>query len=214
MSFNTLLKIGLTGGIASGKSEVSRLFVAKGIDVIDADKIARDLFSPQSPLLSELKQKFGKEIFLDDDTLDRKALGKIVFNSAKDLNWLNQLTHPLVTREIKKQLSKVSSHYVVLDIPLLIDHSGSVPVHLAALVDRILVINVEPETQIQRICQRDNLKRTDAIAIIKNQSSTEQKMALADDIIDNDDSISALESGVTLLHNHYLNIARTRVEKL
>jgi dephospho-CoA kinase len=165
------LKIGLTGGIASGKSVISQQFANQHIDIIDADKIAKDLFVKDAPLLKTLKAKFGSKIFTGQDDLDRKALGNIVFNSEEDLAWLNQLTHPLITKEIKSQLSRVRSPYVILDIPLLINQFGEIPSHLKALIDRVLVIEVSLENQIKRLCLRDNISEEAAMTIIRNQST-------------------------------------------
>jgi len=203
------LRIGLTGGIASGKSHISRLFLNKKIDIIDADEIARSLFTISSPLLDNLQHKFGSSIFKNNGELDRKTLGKIVFNSAADLEWLNQLTHPEVTKEISHQLSKVKSAYVILDIPLLIDQSGQIPAHLKSVIDRVLVINVTAKNQIKRLRSRDKISSLEAQTIIDNQSTLAQKLIHADDIIDNNDTLNLLESQVDLLHNHYLKLSKS-----
>jgi dephospho-CoA kinase len=209
----TQLKIGLTGGIASGKSQVSRLFSKLKIDVIDADEIARSLFKTGSPLLASLKARFGENIFNDDTSLNRKALGKIVFNNPDDLKWLNQLTHPEVSKEINRQLLKVSSPYVILDIPLLVDKSGLIPEHLKQLVDRVLVIDTNLENQLIRLCARDNISIEEAQAVINTQSSLDQKLEFADDVICNNTELSALESQVELLHNQYIVLAKSLANK-
>ncbi len=201
------LRIGLTGGIASGKSLVSQLFADKKIDIIDADKIARELFIKNAPLLENLKQEFGSGIFTEQGELDRKALAKIVFNSEEKLAWLNQLTHPLVAKEIISQLSKVNSPYVILDFPLLFNKSGEIPAHLKALVDRVLVIEVSLENQIKRLCQRDNIQKEAALAIINNQSTLSQKLELADDVINNDGELNQLTPQVNKLDKFYLELA-------
>jgi len=198
-----LLRIGLTGGIASGKSQVAQLFSEHSIEIIDADKIARNLFKPGEPILKSLKQKFGSTIFNSDSSINRKALGKIVFNSRDDLIWLNQLTHPLVSKEITRQLDLVKSKYVILDIPLLIDKQGNIPIHLSNFIDRVLVIDVPLETQIRRLCQRDKISTEEALSIISNQSTLAQKLALADDIIDNHGHIDSLFTQVEQLHQQY-----------
>lgn len=207
----SILKIGLTGGIASGKSEVSKMFNSLSTPIIDTDKIARNLFKKNSPLLNDLKARFGQAIFKNNN-LDRKALGKIVFNSSEDLLWLNQLTHPLITKNIEKQLERLDSPYVIIDIPLLVNKQGEIPSHLKPFIDRVLVVSVPVDIQIQRVCSRDKVTKEDALAIINNQSSLEQKLALADDVIDNTKTLEELESQIALLHNKYLNIA-LNVEK-
>jgi len=203
----SLLKVGLTGGIASGKSQVSNLFSSLGIAIIDADEIARALFKDSSPLLSELREKFGPDIFLPNGSLDRKALGKIVFNSKESLYWLNQLTHPLVSEEIDSQLEEVTSSYVILDIPLLINKEGVIPNHLKQRVDRVLVIKTDLETQIKRLCQRDGISEKDALLILDNQSTLKQKLVLADDVIDNNGEIEQLTPQVEDLHQYYLKVS-------
>lgn len=200
------LRIGLTGGISSGKSLVSSLFADRAIPIIDADKIARDLFRPGSHLLNNLREKFGDSIFYDNHELNRKALGNIVFNSKTALKWLNQLTHPEVSKQIQRELDSLHSPYVILDIPLLIDVTGKIPIHLKEFIDRVLVINVNLETQLKRLCHRDQISLTDAQAIIKNQSTLEQKLALADDIIDNNGSVEQLEHQIKQLHQYYLSL--------
>jgi len=202
-----LLKIALTGGIASGKSVVARLFANKGIAVIDADKIARALFAEDSPYLADLKRKFGDAIFLPNGQLDRKALGKIVFNSANDLTWLNNFTHPKVRIEITNQLAQVTSPYVVIDIPLLVDQQGNIPSYLQNICDRVLVVDVDETEQLSRLRQRDALSRDQAQQIITSQASRSQRLSHADDTIDNNSSFEALESQVSLLHNRYLQLA-------
>ncbi|TQV71379.1 dephospho-CoA kinase [Aliikangiella marina] len=204
-----MLKIGLTGGIASGKSTVSGLFASRQITIIDADKIARDLFKADSPLLKDLRERFGDSIFIATGELDRKALGSIVFSSPEALKWLNDFTHPKVAAEIKKQLSQARSPYVILDIPLLIKEDGTIPLHLKQVIDRVLVVDVSEATQISRIISRDKVDRAHALRIINSQSTREQKLKLADDVIDNNLDLSHLESQVKLLHNHYLGLAKS-----
>lgn len=201
-----ILKIGLTGGIASGKSEVSKMFNSLSVPIVDTDKIAKNLFKKNSPLLSDLKARFGKAIFKNNN-LDRKALGKIVFNSSEDLLWLNKLTHPLITKKIEKELKKLDSPYVIIDIPLLINKQGEIPSHLKPFIDLVLVVSVPIDIQVQRVCSRDKITKEHALAIINNQSSLEQKLDLADDVIDNTKTSEELESQVTLLHNKFLKIA-------
>lgn len=200
-----MLKVGLTGGIASGKSLVSHYFAKLGVDVIDADKIAKELFRTNSPHLKSLKDQFGDSIFFTNKELNRKMLGKIVFSNKNQLKWLNDFTHPLINAEMKKQLSQSQSPYVILDIPLLINQQGEIPGHLALLIDRVIVINVDVETQIKRILERDKISKQEALNIINSQSSIQLKLALADDVINNTGSISELRERVIQLHQQYLN---------
>jgi len=198
-----MLKIGLTGGIASGKSQVCRFFTELNAHIIDSDKVARELFEPESPHLETLRAHFGDGIFLANGELDRKALGKIVFSNKQQLDWLNSFTHPLINKEMKRQLANCRSTYVILDIPLLINKQGTIPEHLKSLVDRILVVNTSLEKQIVRIMERDGITKKEALNIIGTQSTTQQKLLLADDIIDNNGSLDHLKRQVNKLHNQY-----------
>ncbi len=199
-----MLKIGLTGGIASGKSQVCRYFIELDAHIIDSDKVARELFKPKSSHLETLRAHFGHSIFLSSGELDRKALGKIVFTDQRQLDWLNHFTHPLISTEMKRQLANSHSSYVVLDIPLLIDKQGKIPDHLNSLIDRVLVINTKLEIQIDRIIKRDKISKKEALNIIDAQSSLQQKLKLADDIIDNNGSLQSLKQQVNQFHEQYL----------
>ena len=201
------LKIALTGGIASGKSSVSRLFNQKAIALIDTDQIARDLFKTNAPLLTPLRSRFGDDIFDSEGELNRKSLGKRVFQSEQDLTWLNELIHPKISEQIKRQLKLVRSQYVIIDIPLLVNTTGKVSNHLLPFIDRILVIDISPALQTKRQCQRDNTNIKQALLVQRSQSSPHQKLRLANDVIDNNGSIAELEYQVSLFHNHYLNLS-------
>lgn len=198
-----MLKIGLTGGIASGKSQVCRYFTELGAHIIDSDKVARELFESKSPHLKTLRTHFGDGIFLSSGELDRKALGKIVFSDKQQLDWLNNFTHPLINIEMKRQLTTCRSTYVILDIPLLINKQGTIPAHLRSLIDRILVVDTSLETQLVRIIERDGITKKEALNIINAQSTVQQKLLLADDIIDNNGNLDHLKKQVNKLHNQY-----------
>ena len=204
---NQPLKIGLTGGIASGKSSVSQIFAANGIDIIDADKIARELFDDGSSNLEYLRDHFGEQIFTKTGSLDRKALGAIVFADDAQLAWLNNFTHPLVHKEMLAQIRKAESNYIILDIPLLVNSKGSIPDHLKTLIDRVLVIDVALETQLKRLLDRDSIALSKAKDIIRNQSTREQKLRFADDIVDNNSHIDKLRPQVEKLMLRYNALA-------
>jgi len=208
MSSSPLI-IGLTGGIASGKSQVCKIFAELGIKIIDSDQIAKELFDVNSPHLTTLRNRFGNDIFFADKSLDRKALGNIVFSDPEQLNWLNNFTHPLIFNEIKQQLSLATSDYVIIDIPLLIDSNGDVSTRFAEIIDRILVINTSAENQLKRLLLREDISPEQAHKIINSQSSLEQKLKLADDIIDNNASIENLKTQVEKVHKKYLLLLQT-----
>lgn len=199
------LVIGLTGGIASGKSQVSCYFKSLNIDVIDADQIARELFADNSPHLETLREKFGDSIFSHDGSLNRKALGTIVFSDQEKLQWLNHLTHPLIAEQILEQLSGSSSPYVILDVPLLVKKDGTIPNYLRQIINRVLIVDVTPKNQLNRVTSRDRISEDHAKKIISSQASAEQRKACADDTIDNNGSLQSLEEQVKRLNDSYLS---------
>ena len=204
------LVVALTGGIASGKSKVCKLFENRGIKIIDADSIARELLAPNSPHLSEIKNQFGDKVFKSKGVLDRKALGKIVFSDPLKLQWLNNYTHPLVFKEILRQLKQTSSPYLILDIPLLIDIKGHLSEKYKPLINRILVINTSKENQLKRLISRDKITSEYAEEIISSQSTLEQKLVYADDTIDNNGLPEKLDAQVEQLDKKYRLICKSQ----
>jgi len=207
------LVIGLTGGIASGKSQISRYFQELGVEIIDSDQIARELFTPGSQHLLPLKARYGDVIFDADNALNRKELGRIVFSNQAELAWLNQYTHPLINKQMRSQLTASRSAYVILDVPLLINQQGIVPDYLKEMIDRILVIDISPELQLKRVQARDNISEVEANKIFATQSSLEQKLTLADDIIDNNGTLESLKKQVVALHSFYLTLTHSNSDK-
>jgi len=202
-----MLKIGLTGGIASGKSLASQYFAELGINIIDADKIARDLFQKGSSHLIPLRAHFGESIFDAQGILQRKKLGKVVFSQPHELEWLNEFTHPLISVEMARQIEQIETTaptYVILDIPLLVRKNGEIPPHLNQIIDRVLVIATDLPTQLSRLMARDKVSKQQAMNIIDNQSSWEQKLTCADDVIDNNGGRKVLKERVASMHQRYL----------
>lgn len=176
------LVIGLTGSIASGKSTVSRMFDEWEIPVIDADQISRDVVRPGEPAYEDIVHVFGKDVLFEDGTLDRKKLGKVIFSSKERRKELNDIVHPRVREEmIRRRESYKEENYkaVVLDIPLLYE-SG-----LTDYVERVLVVAVDEETQLQRLMERDGSSREDARERIASQIPVSRKAEMADAVIDN-----------------------------
>lgn len=175
--------IGLTGGIASGKSTVSKLLKDKGAVIIDADEISRQIMMPGQPAYHEVIKKFGTKILKDKDDIDRKKLGDIVFSNTTLLKTLNQITHPAIVDEIKKRLDYYRSRsekVAVIDAALLLE------VGLNLLVDEVWLVVVDEKTQIKRLMEREKiLTPKEAIKRIKAQMPLEEKRRLADKIIDN-----------------------------
>lgn len=193
--------IGLTGGIGSGKTAVSDRFQDLGINIVDADVVARIVVEPGRPALTEISKRFGQDILLADGNLDRRRLRDIVFKNPEERSWLESVTHPKIGEEIFAQLNNTSSPYAILASPLLIETAQK------DLTQRILVVDVPVELQLQRTMQRDNADEQQVRAIIKSQASREQRCNAADDIIVNDQDLAHLDREVSRLHQDYLQLA-------
>ncbi|MDO6444666.1 dephospho-CoA kinase [Colwellia sp. 1_MG-2023] len=172
--------VGLTGGIGSGKTTVSNMFAELGVEIIDADIIAREVVAPNSLALKEIAQHFGQEILLTNGELDRSALRSKVFADDEDKRWLNALLHPLIRQSILMALSQAAGQYCILSAPLLLENN------LHVLVNTVLVVDVSVETQLKRTCLRDKSNQQEVNAIINSQINRDQRLALADDIINNE----------------------------
>ncbi|MER8221750.1 dephospho-CoA kinase [Streptomyces sp. NPDC094143] len=186
-----MLKVGLTGGIGAGKSEVSRLLVECGAVLIDADRIAREVVAPGTPGLAAVVEAFGEEILAGDGNLDRPRLGSIVFADPEKLAALNSIVHPLVgarSRELEETAAEDA--VVVHDVPLLTENG------LAPLYDLVIVVDAAPETQLDRLVRRRGMSEEDARARMAAQASREQRREIADIVIDNDVPLEELERRV------------------
>lgn len=195
------LIIGLTGGIGSGKTAVSDLFQLKGIDVIDADVIAREVVKPGSTALDAIKTKFTNDILLADGSLDRRKMREVVFTNDDNKLWLNVLLHPLIRTEMLKQTRDAASCYCILSVPLLVENN------MRNMVDRLLVVDVPTELQLERASQRDQQSVEQVANIIEAQATREQRIAIADDIIDNSGSRLELQGQIDSLHKSYEKMA-------
>lgn len=193
--------LGITGGIGSGKTAVTDEFEKLGINIVDADVAARTVVAVGSKGLKEIHQHFGDEILQSDGTLDRAKLRNIIFKDTQEKKWLEALTHPLIREEIINGLKNSTSPYTILVSPLLIE-SGQ-----HQLVDRILVVDVPVELQIERASKRDNNSIPQIKAIIASQIDRDKRLSYADDIITNDQSIEHLQQQVTQLHQQYLGLS-------
>jgi len=192
------LVVGLTGGIGSGKTTVSDKFKLLGATIIDADIIARDIVAPGSIALQKITKKYGTGILLTNGQLDRAQLRGIVFQSEQDKNWLNQLTHPLIRQQIVNAIAAPCDNYVILVAPLLLENG------LDKLVDRVLVIDANEEQQIARTSHRDKRAADEVKAIMASQLPRNERIAKADDIIDNSvDNSELLSSAIAQLHEQY-----------
>lgn len=194
------LKIGLTGGIGSGKSTACEIFSELGVPVIDADVIAHELVKPRMPAFNEIKKIFGTEIISSDGTLDRKIIRDKVFANEIDRKKLENILHPAVYEEISIQVKNINSKYCIISIPLLLETNA------AKTVDRILVIDVPRELQLERASNRDRTNKSDIDAIIDSQISRKDRLSAANDIVDNKGNINDLRKKICDLHEFYSNI--------
>jgi len=193
--------IGLTGGIGSGKSAVSRIFEDNNITVVDADVVAREVVEPGQPALAQIAEHFGNSIITSEGALDRAALRVLIFKDKSERKWLEYLLHPLIREEIIKQLKQSRSPYSILSSPLLLETDQH------SMVNRILVVDVPIEVQIERTIDRDNNSLEQVEAIISSQSSRDFKQQKADDIILNTGTIESLHEKVSALHLRYLQLS-------
>jgi len=191
------LRIGLTGGIGSGKSEASREFARLGVPVIDTDVIARELVRPGQPALAEIVTRFGTEMLGENGNLDRTRLRKTVFSDPGLRRQLEAILHPRIRDRAVALTEQTEGPYCVLVIPLLVETAGDYP------LDRILVIDSPRELQIERIAARDGLSESEIKSVLETQASREQRLAIADDIIVNDASPEHLRSEIERLHRLY-----------
>ncbi|HHK5547031.1 TPA: dephospho-CoA kinase [Bacillus thuringiensis] len=188
--------IGLTGGIASGKSTVSEMFRELSIPVIDADVIAREVVEQGKPAYNKIVELFGAEVLQQDGELDRPRLGSIVFYNEEKRLQLNKIVHPAVREEMNRQKEmyiKEGVQAVVLDIPLLFESK------LTSLVDRILVVAVKPHTQLERLMKRNNFSEEEATARIQSQMPLEEKVKNADEVINNDGTIMGTKTQLQVI---------------
>ncbi|MFG1944463.1 dephospho-CoA kinase [Nonomuraea sp. NPDC048826] len=186
-----MLKTGLTGGIGSGKSEVSKRLAAKGAVVIDADKIAREVVEPGTPGLARVVATFGDEVLRPDGSLDREKLGSIVFADQEKLAALNAIVHPLVGERVARLQSEApTGAIVVYDVPLLAENG------LAAMYDVVIVVDAADEVRIDRLAAHRGMAEKDAKARIAAQASREDRLAVADIVIPNEGSLDELDTRV------------------
>ena len=200
---NRSFKIGLTGGIASGKSTVANLFSDLGIEIIDADEIAHSITSKQGSAYNKIVKHFGEGILGDDKNLDRKKLRTMIFNNSELKRDLEQIIHPEVYAIINQKINASQEPYQIIVIPLLIETSYQ------NFVDRVLVIDCSMETQLARLINRDDETMKNARKIIANQIERNERLKFADDIIENEKktSTNVLKNKVLQLHETYLELS-------
>ena len=196
--------IGLTGGIASGKSALEKAFAAHGIVVADADLLARDVVKPGSPALAAVVERFGREVLLADGQLDRAALRQRVFGNDGERRALEAILHPAIRTHLREICQNATSPYAIAVIPLLAEGGGRA---VYPWLHRILVVDTPTAVQKARLMQRDGIDAALADKMIAAQASRAQRLALADDVVVNDGHPEDLQAQVEALHARYLGLA-------
>ncbi len=195
------LLIGLTGGIASGKSTVAQRFMDLGVPVIDADVAAREVVAPGKPGLQQVIDRFGSRVVAENGELDRRALRELVFSDPDARRDLEAILHPLIRSEMDRCAALAVGPYIVMVIPLLIE-GGS-----RDRVDRILAVDVDEAVQLQRVMARDHCSAEQAQAILDSQAPRSVRLAAADDVLSNAGTVTELRQAVDGLHQQYLRLA-------
>ena len=190
--------VGLTGGIGSGKSAATAIFEDIGIDVVDADLASREAVLPGSKALDQIQKKFGNEILLEDQSLNRAKLREIIFDNPEDKIWLEQLLHPEIRHIIQSKLENSSSEYVILVSPLLFETDQHEFCNTTILIDTSL------NSQVSRTSKRDSVSEDSVKKIISAQMSRDDKLKIAKIVINNDDSLEQLESNVKKVHENLI----------
>jgi dephospho-CoA kinase len=196
-------RIGLTGGIACGKSTVANLFAALGVPIVDTDLLAREVVAPGSPLLREITAHFGMQLLAADGSLNRQELRERIFADPAERKWLEALTHPAIRELTDARCEAASRPYVIVAIPLLVETQG------ADRFDRVLVVDCDPALQLARLVARDGTTREEAARILAAQAPRAARLAVADDVIHNDGDIASLRDQVEKLHRQYVEKAGT-----
>lgn len=194
--------VAMTGGIAAGKSAAEACFRALGAGVHDADAAAREAVAPGSAGLAEVRQAFGDQALAADGALDRAAMRRRVFEDPDARRTLEAIIHPRVRQQLRQAVQDDPGVYCLLSIPLLVENRASY-----AWVDRVLVVDVPVQAQLQRLMQRDGIDETLARRMLASQSSRKARLAIADDVLDNGGELDALRPQVERLHRHYLRQA-------
>jgi dephospho-CoA kinase len=204
MGVSEPLRIGLTGGIASGKSMIADMFAARGAPVIDTDVISRQVVQPGGPALSEIEREFGSDVLTANGELDRRRMRDLVFEDDGKRSALEAIVHPRIREEAVRQSRSAGGAYQVIVVPLLVESP------MRHWVDRILVVDCTEETQLERLLERDNGTKEQARRIIAAQAARDDRLAIADDVIDNDGTKAEAERQVENLHRRYLDLAKSQ----
>lgn len=196
-----MLTIALTGGIGSGKTQVSDSFSRLGVPVIDTDVISRQLVEPGQHALEQITTTFGHQLLLESGQLDRSGLRKIIFDNSSARQQLQDILHPAIRNEVQRQLQMITDPYVIIVIPLYVETGQFLK------TDRVLVVDCPEEIQRDRVISRDKISSEAFEKIFNAQATREQRLAVADDVIVNDADLGTLQDKVNKLHEQYLHIS-------
>ena len=194
--------LGLTGGIGSGKTAASDYFAQQGIVVVDADLVAREVVLPGQPAWQAIRQRFGADVLLADDSLNRAWLRQKIFAEPQERQWLESQTHPRIREATIQQLQQAQSDYVILASPLLFESKQS------AFIQRSLVIDVPEDIQLIRACSRDDNNEEQIRRMMAAQLPRMERIKLADDVVDNSGSLEKLYASLAPLHHRYLELSK------
>jgi dephospho-CoA kinase len=203
-----VLKIGLTGGIASGKSTVAAMFAERGITIVDTDRIAREVVATGQPALDAIRARFGSKVFHASGELDRTALRRLVFADPAQRQDLESILHPLIRARTQDELARASGPYAIAAVPLLVETS------FGEIVDRVLVVDCPQSAQLERLTRRDRIPRPEALAMIAAQADRATRLRAADDVLDNSGTLDSVRAQVAGLHAQYLELASRKTEPI
>ncbi|NND35675.1 MAG: dephospho-CoA kinase [Gammaproteobacteria bacterium] len=196
-----MLRVGLTGGIASGKSLVASMFAKLGVPVIDTDQVARDVVAPGQPALQEIRAQFGPDVILPSGELDRRRLRRLIFEEDSRREALEAILHPSIRRETLARAGRAGGPYQILVVPLLVETG------FGALMDRVLVVDCPTDVQRTRLSSRDAESLEQMDRMLAAQATREERLAVADDVIDNSGDVDDTRAQVEALHAMYLSMA-------
>lgn len=197
--------VGLTGGIGSGKSTITRLLIGFGIEVIDADDVAREVVTPGSPALNALVERFGTKILATDGTLKRERLRGLIFTDPAAKRWVEELLHPVIRARIEERIARSTSAWLLLSVPLLLENKSAYD-----FVDRVLVVDVPESVQLARTMLRDNATKEEVTRIMQSQLPRGKRLAAADDIVENTGDPLQLQEQLLRLVKRYEEFAHAR----
>ena len=196
-----MLKVGLTGGIGSGKTVVSDRFAELGAPVIDTDVLAREVVEPGEPALERLVEAFGRDVLQTDGRLDRKRLREVVFSDAESKHRMESILHPVIRDRLQSHLASLQAPYCIIVVPLLVE------TNFHEIVDRVLVVDAPRERRILWVMTRNGMPRNEVERIIETQATPEGRLRIAHDVINNDTDLMELREKVDRLHSKYLALA-------